>query len=88
MRVVAAGAAFALLINLMLPARAQDKPLTGPEELAQKRQEEAAEVEKAYQRTLKSTGSNAASAKADPWGSVRASDPIPAKQNPRSQNLK
>jgi hypothetical protein len=60
---------------------AQERPLTGPEELAEKRREEAAEVEKAYQRVLKNTRSDTAVTKSDPWGSIRAPDATQAKQN-------
>jgi hypothetical protein len=84
MRVLAAGMVIALLTIPTLPAYAQthggpEKELTGPEELAQKRREEAADVEKAYKSTLKATGSNNATTKLDPWGNIRAAEPSQSK---------
>ena len=93
MRVLAVGSLIALLTMSTISAYpqthgGQEKELTGPEELAQKRKEEAAEVEKAYKSTLKNTSSTAAATKADPWGNVRASDPAQAKPNSQSKNSK
>jgi hypothetical protein len=85
MSFIAAVAAIAALILIMSTcAQAQDKPLTGPEEIAQKKREEAAEVEKAYKNTLKNTRSDTAATNADPWGSIRPNQaPNPPGKNPR-----
>jgi hypothetical protein len=93
MRVLAVGVLLALLTIPTLPAHAQGhgappQEMTGPEEIAQKRKEEAAEVEKAYKSTLKNTSSSTAATKADPWGNVRSAEPVQAKQNPQSKNPK
>jgi hypothetical protein len=77
MKVLAASAVLALLAGATLPAYAQqdqERELTGPEEMAQKRKEEADAVERAYQRTMKNTQSGAVSTKADPWGNIRGND--------------
>ena len=78
MKLLAASAMLALLAGATLPAYAQQqdqqRELTGPEEMAQKRKEDAAEVERAYQRTLKNTRSGEVSTKADPWGNIRGAD--------------
>ena len=94
MRALAVGSLIALLTITTMPARAQQhqeeqqRELTGPEETAQKRKEEAAEVEKAYKNTLKNTSTTTAASKADPWGSIRASDSAQAKPNSQSKNSK
>jgi hypothetical protein len=67
---------------------AQERPPTGPEELAQKRHEEAAEVEKNYQRVLKSTRSDTGVAASDPWGNIRAPNTTQAKQSPSPKTMK
>jgi hypothetical protein len=93
MRVLAVGSLIALLTITTMPAHAQshggppEGELTGPEEIAKKRREEAAEVEKAYKNTLKNTSSTTAATKTDPWGNVRASDPQ-GKPNSQSKNSK
>jgi hypothetical protein len=85
MKVLAASAILILLVSAILPAYAQqqdqERELTGPEELAQKRKAEADEVEKAYKRMLKSTQSGTAATKTDPWGNVRGAE-TPSK-NPK-----
>ena len=61
---------------MMLPAHSEDTP----QQSAEKRQKE--ELERAYQRALKNTRSDAPADKPDPWGSVRSA-PVNAKQNAR-----
>jgi DnaJ-domain-containing protein 1 len=84
-RVLMTGMMMAALPQLV---RAQERPLTGPEELEQKRRGEAAEVEKAYKRVLKNTQSDAAATKSDPWGSIRAPDTAQVKQSTSSKSTK
>jgi hypothetical protein len=92
-RLLALGSLIALLTITTTPAHAQshggapEGELTGPEEIAKKRREDAAEIEKAYKNTLKNTSSTTTATKADPWGNVRASDPQ-AKPNSQSKNSK
>ena len=62
-----------IMITMMSTySQAQDRPLTGPEEIAQKKRQEAAEVEKAYKCTLRNTRSDTATVNADPWGNIRS----------------
>lgn len=84
MRMLAAVAAISALI-MPTCVQAQDRPLTGPEEIAQKKRLEAAEVEKAYKNMLKNTHSDMVAPKQDPWGSIRAA---PAKQNSTAKDSK
>jgi hypothetical protein len=87
MKVLVASAILALFAGAALPAFAQHmgedpaQQMSGPEELAQKRREDAAEVEKAYKRTLKNTQSGTTATKTDPWGNIRGAD-TPSK-NPK-----
>jgi hypothetical protein len=60
------------------------RELTGPEEMAKKKSEEAAEVEKAYKSMLKNTGGNT-STKSNPWGSIRGDQ---VKQGPSTKSSK
>jgi hypothetical protein len=68
------------------PAFSQEDPLQSDDTSLQKRldkleqadrqhRQDAADVDKAYQRTIKSQHSDAPAAKVDPWGNIRASDP-------------
>jgi hypothetical protein len=83
MRILAAAVAIATLM-VSTHAQAQDRPLTGPEEIEQKKREDAAEVEKAYKSTLKNTHSGTATTNADPWGNIRSNQA----QNPPARNPK
>jgi hypothetical protein len=60
-----------LIALLAVPALAQDKGPKTTRSDAEKQQD--AEVDKAYQRTLKASGSSAKAAPVDPWGNVRQS---------------
>jgi hypothetical protein len=85
MRILAATVVIAaLMVPTLARAQNQDRPLTGPEEIEQKKREDAAEVEKAYKNTLKNTHSGAATTNADPWGNVRSNQA----QNPPARNSK
>jgi pyruvate-formate lyase-activating enzyme len=87
MRILAAALAIAapmVLTHVHAYAQEQDKPLTGPEEMEQKKREAAAEVEKAYKNTLKNTQSGTATTNADPWGNIRSNQT----QNPPAKNSK
>jgi hypothetical protein len=79
-------AATVVIVALMVSthAQAQDRPLTGPEEIEQKKREDAAEVEKAYKNTLKNTHSGAVTTNADPWGNIRPNQT----PNPPAKNSK
>jgi hypothetical protein len=79
MRILAVAAVITALIT---SAQAQDRPPTGPEEIAQKKRAEAAEVEKAYKNTLKNTRSDTATTNTDPWGNIRSNQA----QNPPARN--
>jgi hypothetical protein len=83
MRILAAALAIAALM-MSTHAQAQDRPLTGPEEIEQKKRENAAEVEKAYKNTLKNTHSGTATTNADPWGNIRSNQA----QYPPARNSK
>jgi hypothetical protein len=80
MRVLAVGA---IILMFVFPVHSQtvgshqDSPLE--EMLSQPGKEQAAEREKAYQKALKSIQPDAP-AKTDPWGNVRAQEPVQAKQ--------
>jgi hypothetical protein len=85
MRILAAAVAIsALMVLTYAHAQEQDKPLTGPEEIEQKKRAAAAEVEKAYKDTLKNTRSGSATTNADPWGNIRSNQT----QNPPAKNPK
>jgi hypothetical protein len=71
MRILATGAVVALLVTSIAPAYAQFA--NAPEEDALKKAQRE-DAEKAYQRALKDRGSDAATTKTDPWGSVRTTD--------------
>jgi uncharacterized protein YlxW (UPF0749 family) len=86
MRVLAISAA---LVLAAAPAISQDrlqsddtdlqKRVEKLEKAAQQRREEAAEIDKAYQRTMKSQHTDGPAPKVDPWGNIRASDPAHTK---------
>jgi hypothetical protein len=82
-------AIWAMLVLAASPAPAQDrlqsddtdlqKRLEKLEQAERQRREEAAEIDKAYQRTIKSQHTDAPLPKTDPWGSIRASEPARTK---------
>jgi hypothetical protein len=89
-------AALAMIGLATMPAVAQqappsDEPITlqqqieQREKVEQEQRDRAAEIDKAYQRLQKSSGS-AATTKVDPWGNVR--DAAQPKQNDQSKNSK
>jgi hypothetical protein len=81
MRILLAAAIGILVLSNYARAQdAEDKPLTGPEEMEQKKRADAAEIEKAYKNTLKNTRSERATTSADPWGNIR-SNQAPAAKN-------
>jgi hypothetical protein len=79
MRSLTAGVIIALLT---LAAHAED--LTPLQKMEKQRREEAVDVDKAYQKALKNTRSDAPVAKSDPWGGVRPA----GNGNSQSQNSK
>jgi hypothetical protein len=64
--------AVAVVIALLTIA-AHSEELTPVQQMEKQRREEAVEVDKAYQKALKNTKSDAPAAKVDPWGNVRSS---------------
>jgi hypothetical protein len=78
-------AIWAVLVLAASPAASQDrlqsddtdlqKRLEKIEKAEQQRRDEAAEIDKAYQRAIKSQHTDAPPPKVDPWGSIRASEP-------------
>jgi len=91
-------AIWAMLVLAASPAASQDrlqsddtdlqKRLEKLEKAAQQRREEAAEIDKAYQRAIKSQHTDMPPPKVDPWGNIRASDPAQTKKSTQSQNSK
>jgi hypothetical protein len=76
MRVVTIGAMIVLLASALTTAgaRAEDNPL---QKMEQQQREDAKEIDKAYEKTLKSTRTDGPVKKVDPWGTVRSADPAP-----------
>lgn len=51
------------------------------ESIDKQKKDAAAEAERAYQKSQRDTRSHTPTAKADPWGNVRAADPKPTQQS-------
>jgi len=66
----------ALVVFGAMPAYSQNADQKPPSPDQVRRQE----AEKAYQRTLKATKTDAPAPKVDPWGSVRGTDTVQPKQ--------
>jgi hypothetical protein len=58
-------------IIALLTVAAHAEELNQLQKMEKQRREEAADVDKAYEKALKSTRSDAPAAKSDPWGTIR-----------------
>jgi hypothetical protein len=77
MRLLAAATIVALLT---LPAHSEDDNLTPLQKIEKQQREDAKIIDKQYESTLKNTRSDAPKTNVDPWGNVRAADPLQANQ--------
>jgi hypothetical protein len=69
------------VVALMIPMTAAFAQNPTADSIEKQKKDAAAQAEQAYQKALRDTRSQTPTAKADPWGNVRAADPKQGQQS-------